>query len=62
MKVAKAKGHRLVVLVGDEAYYSRVGFKAIPEGRARMPGPVDYKRLLVAELVDGAFANVSASC
>ena len=58
---AKAKGHRLVLLVGDEAYYSRVGFKAVPEGRANMPGPVDYKRLLVAELVDGAFANVSGA-
>ena len=39
----------------------RVGFKAIPEGRASMPGPVDYSRLLVAELVDGAFANVSGA-
>ncbi len=59
LKDAKAKGHRLVLLVGDEAYYSRVGFKAVPKGRATMPGPVDYKRLLVAELVDGAFADVS---
>jgi predicted N-acetyltransferase YhbS len=61
LRDAKAKGHRLVLLVGDEAYYSRVGFKAVPEGRANMPGPVDYKRLLVAELVDGAFANVSGA-
>ena len=59
LRDAKAKGHRLVLLVGDEAYYSRVGFKAIPKGRATMPGPVDYKRLLVAELVDGAFSDVS---
>src|SRR3954466_9314814 len=29
LKDAKAKGHRLVVLVGDRAYYSRVGFKAV---------------------------------
>jgi predicted N-acetyltransferase YhbS len=56
---AKARGHRLVLLVGDEAYYSRVGFKAVPEGRATMPGPVDYSRLLVAELADGAFDDVS---
>src|ERR1700716_3371324 len=33
LKDAKAKGHRLIVLVGDEAYYSRVGFKAVPKGR-----------------------------
>ena len=56
---ARAKGHRLVFLVGDEPYYSRVGFKAVPKGRAIMPGPVDYARLLVAELVEGAFDGVS---
>ena len=56
---AKAKGHRLVMLVGDEPYYSRVGFKVVPKGRATMPGPVDYSRVLVAELVEGAFDGVS---
>lgn len=56
---AKAAGHRLIVLVGDEAYYSRVGFRLIPKGRATMPGPVDPSRLLVVELVDGAFEGVS---
>jgi predicted N-acetyltransferase YhbS len=61
LKDAKAKGHRLVLLVGDEVYYSRAGFKAIPKGRAIMPGPVDYRRLLVAELADGAFADVSGA-
>jgi predicted N-acetyltransferase YhbS len=58
---AKAKGHRLVLLVGDEAYYSRVGFKRVPKGRATMPGPVDYSRLLVAELADRAFEGVSGA-
>jgi predicted N-acetyltransferase YhbS len=58
---AKAKGHRLVLLVGDETYYGRVGFKAVPKGRATMPGPVDYGRLLVAELVGGAFDGVSGA-
>src|SRR6201997_2851712 len=58
LKDAKARGHRLVLLVGDEAFYSRVGFKVIPKGRVKMPGPVDYARLLVAELADGAFADV----
>jgi predicted N-acetyltransferase YhbS len=58
---ARNKGHRLVLLVGDEAYYSRVGFKAVPKGRASMPGPVDYRRLLIAELVDGAFEGVSGA-
>jgi predicted N-acetyltransferase YhbS len=61
LKDARTKGHGLVLLVGDEAYYSRVGFKTVPKGRASMPGPVDYNRLLVAELVDGAFAGVSGA-
>jgi predicted N-acetyltransferase YhbS len=58
---AKKAGHRLVILVGDEPYYGRVGFKAVPKGRAIMPGPVDYSRLLVAELADGAFDGVSGA-
>ncbi len=61
IKDARTKGHRLVLLVGDETYYSRVGFKAVPKGRAIMPGPVDYSRLLVAELADGAFTGVSGA-
>ena len=56
---ARAKGHALVMLVGDEAYYGRIGFKPVPKGRVAMPGPVDYGRLLVFELVEGAFAGVS---
>jgi len=56
---AKAKGHRLVVLVGDEAFYARAGFKRIQKGQVKMPGPVDPARLLVAELEPGAFAGVS---
>ena len=58
---AKARGHRLVLLVGDLAYYDRVGFKQVAKGKATMPGPVDYSRLLVAELADGAFDGVSGA-
>ena len=56
---ARKQGHRLVVLVGDEPYYARMGFKRIAKGRAAMPGPVDPARLLVAELEAGAFEGVS---
>jgi predicted N-acetyltransferase YhbS len=56
---ARDGGHRLVLLVGDEPYYARAGFKRIPKGQARMPGPVNPARLLVAELIEGAFAGVS---
>ncbi|HEX5509033.1 MAG TPA: N-acetyltransferase [Pseudolabrys sp.] len=59
LKEAKAKDHKLVVLVGDEPYYGKHGFKKFPKGRVKMPGPVDPNRLLVAELAPGAFENVS---
>src|ERR1700758_2772685 len=58
---AKAKGHRLVLLIGDEAYYSRVGFKRVPKGSVIMPGPVDQNRILIAELAAGAFEGVSGA-
>ena len=56
---AGAKGHKLVVLVGDEPFYGKIGFKRIPKGQVKMPGPVDPARLLVAELKPGAFEGVS---
>jgi predicted N-acetyltransferase YhbS len=56
---AKAQGHRLIVLVGDEPYYAKNGFRRIPKGQVKMPGPVDPARLLVAELNAGAFEGVS---
>ena len=59
LKEAKAKGQRLVILVGDEPFYGKSGFKRVPPGRAIMPGPVDPGRLLVAELVEGALEGVS---
>jgi predicted N-acetyltransferase YhbS len=58
---AKAKGHRLAVLVGDEPYYGRAGFKRIPKGQVTMPGPADPARLLIAELSPGACENVSGA-
>jgi predicted N-acetyltransferase YhbS len=59
LRDAKAKGHKLVVLVGDEPFYGKAGFKQIPKGQVKMPGPVDPARLLVAELQPGAFNGVS---
>jgi len=56
---AKTQGHKLVVLVGDEPFYGKSGFKRIPKGRVKMPGPVDPERLLIAELSAGAFNGVS---
>jgi predicted N-acetyltransferase YhbS len=47
------------MLVGDEPYYGKCGFKRIPPGRVIMPGPVDPARLLAAELTDGALDGVT---
>jgi predicted N-acetyltransferase YhbS len=51
---AKARGHGLILLIGDEPYYARVGFALVPEGQIQVPGPVDLKRLLFLELQQGA--------
>ena len=58
---AGKSGHSLVLLVGDEPYYGKVGFKKIAKGQVTMPGPVDPARLLVAELQAGAFAGVTGA-
>lgn len=58
LDAAREEGHRLVLLVGDEAYYARSGFKLVPAGRIVLPGPVDQDRMLYYELVDGALADV----
>ena len=58
---ARRAGHRLALLVGDEPYYGRLGFRRVPPGRLIMPGPVDPARLLVCELQPGAFEGVSGA-
>jgi len=60
IKDAKAKGHRLILLVGDEVYYSRVGSRpcrragrACPSGRLQPPFGGGAR--------DGAFTGVSGA-
>jgi predicted N-acetyltransferase YhbS len=59
LEKAKAAGIKLVILVGDESYYGRFGFKRVPPGRIRLPGPVDPARVLAAELVPGALESAA---
>ena len=56
---AKAAGWRAILLVGDEPYYSRVGFVKLAPGGLRFPGPVDATRLLGLALTDGALERLS---
>jgi len=55
LKEAKAKSHRLVLLVGDEPYYGPLGFARVDPAKLTLPGPVNPRRVLVAGLVPGAF-------
>lgn len=54
---ARKAGIKLVLLVGDEPYYGRFGFKRVAPGRIRLPGPADPARVLAAELEEGALAQ-----
>jgi predicted N-acetyltransferase YhbS len=56
---ARAAGHALIILVGDEPFFGPLGFSAAPAREARLPGPVDQNRVLIAELVPGAAANLA---
>ena len=50
LESAQSAGWKLVILVGDEPYYGRMGFQPVPPGRIALPGPVDPDRLLYCEL------------
>jgi predicted N-acetyltransferase YhbS len=56
---AKSAGHELVLLVGDEPYYAKVGFQKIPTGLITLPGPTNADRFLFLELRPGALRGVS---
>ncbi len=61
LDMAKQLGHPFVVLVGDLPYYERAGFKRIASSELAFPGPVDPARVLVNELVPGAFRGVQGA-
>jgi predicted N-acetyltransferase YhbS len=52
--VARRRGHRAVILVGDAPYYGRFGFSAEKTAALRMSGPFERQRLLGLELVQKA--------
>jgi len=61
IEAAKAAGYGAIILVGDEPYYARVGFKKLPPGRVTFPGPVDRARVLGLSLKPEALANLSGN-
>jgi predicted N-acetyltransferase YhbS len=54
LRDAARRGHKSVLLVGDEPYYGRFGFSSEKTGTLWMPGPYDQHRLLGCELTPGA--------
>lgn len=52
-------GVGVVLLVGDEPYFGKLGFERVPAGRARLPGPVDGRRLLWRAMHPGALEGVA---
>jgi predicted N-acetyltransferase YhbS len=56
--VARALGHRIVLLVGDAPYYEQFGFTRALAVELSLPGWVDEARFLGLELVPGALAGV----
>ncbi|MGV8841234.1 MAG: GNAT family N-acetyltransferase [Bauldia sp.] len=58
---ARAAGHALILLVGDEPYYGPLGFRRVSTRDVVMPGPVDPQRLLVAALQPGAAEGLSGA-
>jgi predicted N-acetyltransferase YhbS len=54
LAAAKARGHRAVILLGDEPYYARFGFSAKNAAALVLPGPFERDRLLGLELQPAA--------
>lgn len=54
LDAAETDGHQLVILVGDEPYYQRFGFKQAPGHKILMPAPVNPQRLLAYEITENA--------
>lgn len=52
-EAAKAAGFEVVLLVGDEPFFRRVGFSAAPAAGVVLPGPVDQRRVLLRALSGG---------
>lgn len=52
-------GWTRVILIGDEPYYHRYGFRRVHAEGLRFPPPTNPERLLAKSLVEDAFKGVS---
>lgn len=58
LDIARDEGWERVVLIGDEPYYARFGFRRDLALGLRFPPPTNPNRLLARELVPGAMKGV----
>lgn len=54
LAAARARGHGVVILLGDAPYYARFGFSGEKTGALSLPGPFERDRLLAIEFSEGA--------
>ncbi len=57
LRAAHAARYPAVLLVGDEPYYRRFGFRAAGLERVTLPGPIDRRRFLALELLPDGLAG-----
>ncbi len=55
---AQAAGHAIVLLVGDDPFFTKLGFETVSPGRVTLPGPVNPRRLLWRALKPGVLEGV----
>ena len=55
---ARETGSAGILLIGDEPYYGRFGYRRIPMGQITLPGPFDPQRFLLLEIEAGAHKSL----
>jgi predicted N-acetyltransferase YhbS len=60
-RLARAKGYRAVILVGDPGYYHRFGFKAAIEFGIKHVHDIPDENVMACELVPGGLSGVSGT-
>ena len=61
LDAARAAGHAVVLLVGDEPYYGPLGFVRLPRYAVTLPAPADPDRVLFAGLAPGALDGLGGA-
>lgn len=54
VEAGQVAGWPSAILIGSPSYFSEIGFRAVPKGQLRFPGPQDPSRILVRDLAGSA--------